>query len=218
MKEIAKYSAQDMVRVASNDCKGCSSCCRDMGESIILDPYDIYNFLRYGNISFKQLLSEGSVLLNISEGIVLPHLAMQDTNACFFLTEDGRCRIHSFRPGLCRLFPLGRYYDETGLHYMLLEDACVVRNRTKIKIKKWLDVEKFEEYEEFLVKWHKLKKQVASMILKCEDNDTAKAWNMKLLNTFYVLPYDITKDFYSQFDERLLNIMDELSLSINEFN
>ena len=37
-----RYGLNDMVRAACNDCAGCSSCCEDMGESIILDPLDIY--------------------------------------------------------------------------------------------------------------------------------------------------------------------------------
>ena len=36
------YTANDMVRIECQECKGCSSCCHDMGESIILDPYDLY--------------------------------------------------------------------------------------------------------------------------------------------------------------------------------
>ena len=36
------YSANDMVKADCQDCKGCSACCHGMGESIMLDPLDIY--------------------------------------------------------------------------------------------------------------------------------------------------------------------------------
>ena len=36
------YGLHDMVRAACNDCEGCHSCCEDMGDSIILDPLDVY--------------------------------------------------------------------------------------------------------------------------------------------------------------------------------
>ena len=36
------YSNNDMVKLGCNDCKGCFSCCCGMGQSILLDPYDIY--------------------------------------------------------------------------------------------------------------------------------------------------------------------------------
>ena len=44
LKEISDgklYSANDMVKAGCDDCKGCSDCCRGMGESILLDPLDI---------------------------------------------------------------------------------------------------------------------------------------------------------------------------------
>ena len=36
------YGLHDMVRAACNDCEGCHFCCEDMGDSIILDPLDVY--------------------------------------------------------------------------------------------------------------------------------------------------------------------------------
>ena len=45
MKEISDgnlYTANDMVKADCQDCKGCSACCRGMGDSIVLDPYDVW--------------------------------------------------------------------------------------------------------------------------------------------------------------------------------
>ena len=36
------YKANDMVKADCGGCEGCSQCCRGMGRSIILDPYDVY--------------------------------------------------------------------------------------------------------------------------------------------------------------------------------
>ncbi len=36
------YGENDMVKADCHGCKGCSKCCHGMGESIVLDPYDIY--------------------------------------------------------------------------------------------------------------------------------------------------------------------------------
>ena len=41
MKDISDgnlYTANDMVKADCQDCKGCSACCRGMGDSIVLDP------------------------------------------------------------------------------------------------------------------------------------------------------------------------------------
>lgn len=37
-----RYGANDMVKADCGDCKGCFDCCKGMGESIVLDPYDVY--------------------------------------------------------------------------------------------------------------------------------------------------------------------------------
>ena len=36
------YKANDMVKADCGGCNGCSRCCHGMGNSIILDPYDVY--------------------------------------------------------------------------------------------------------------------------------------------------------------------------------
>ena len=36
------YSSGDMVKVDCHDCEGCSACCQGMGNSILLDPMDLW--------------------------------------------------------------------------------------------------------------------------------------------------------------------------------
>lgn len=104
------YMRRDMVRAGCNDCRGCSSCCSGMGNSVILDPYDIYRLTVCLGTSFEALM-DGKIELNVVDGIILPNLSMSsETETCAFLNAQGRCSIHPYRPGICRLFPLGRYY------------------------------------------------------------------------------------------------------------
>ena len=125
-----RYGLNDMVRAACNDCAGCSSCCEDMGESIILDPLDIYELTKNLNTTFENLLKE-QIELHVADGMILPDLKMPDKDVCPFLQEK-RCSIHSFRPGICRVFPLGRIYEENRLDYFLQVEGCVKENRSKV--------------------------------------------------------------------------------------
>ena len=196
------YSNNEMARLGCSECSGCSSCCREMGQSIILDPYDIYQLQTATGQTFAQLIQD-MIELHVEDGLILPSVRMQDgTDACGFLNRDGRCSIHAHRPGLCRLFPLGRNYDDGGLRYFLLEDACRIQNRTKVKIKKWLGIDSLSKYEEFLIIWHDLRKKVRSQIMERQSDDYTQETNVKLLETFYRKPYDIERDFYTQFKER----------------
>ena len=35
-------TSRDMAKISCPSCSGCGACCRDMGDSIHLDPYDLY--------------------------------------------------------------------------------------------------------------------------------------------------------------------------------
>lgn len=51
MEEISDgklYGINDMVKADCQDCKGCSACCRGMGNSIQLDPLDIFRLTTGG--------------------------------------------------------------------------------------------------------------------------------------------------------------------------
>lgn len=195
------FDSNDMVRAGCNDCEGCFECCHGMGQSIVLDPYDVYMLEKNLACSFEALLQE-KVELQVQDGLILPNLKMQeDSEQCGFLNEEGRCSIHSFRPGLCRLFPLGRNYQNGELKYFLLEDACQKQNHTKIKIKKWLEIPDLKRYEKFLKDWHDFRKYLQEELMKMQSDEMMKAWNMKVLHLFYLMPYQ--EDFYGEFALRL---------------
>lgn len=193
-----RYDSNDIVRAGCSDCKGCSDCCRGMGASIVLDPYDLYRLKTGIGKTFEQLLTEGRIELSVVEGIILPHLTMtKETDACSFLDGEGRCSIHDLRPGICRLFPLGRIYEENSFKYFLQVHECSNKNRTKVKVKKWVDTPNLEAYERYICKWHYFLKGITAKLT----DETLKKVNMLILNYFFVKTYD-TSDFYVQFEER----------------
>lgn len=195
-------NSNDMAKLGCGDCRGCSSCCRNMGQSILLDPYDIFQLQIASGESFAGLMQE-KIELCVENGTILPALRMQpETNACGFLDREGRCGIHRYRPGLCRLFPLGRNYDGGGLHYFLLEDACRIQNRAKVKIKKWLGIPSLSQYENFLTAWHDLRKEIQGQIMARKEDSFTQCVNVQLLETFFKRPYEPGEDFYVQFEER----------------
>ena len=196
------YGLNDMVRAACNDCAGCSSCCEDMGDSIILDPLDIYELTENLACSFENLLKKG-IGLTVADGMILPNLKMTEENVCPFLNQEKRCSIHDFRPGICRVFPLGRIYKDDHLDYFLQLDGCVKANRSKVKVSKWLDTPELKKNQKYLIDWHAFRKKIERILLEMEDENQKKTISMFLLNTFFVNPYDGKMDFYEQFYERM---------------
>ena len=198
------YETNDLVKLGCGDCAGCSACCHEMGDTIILDPYDIWQLTGNLHCTFEQLMGEGKIALSVYDGVILPHLRLEGPpEGCLFLKEAGRCSIHPFRPGRCRLFPLGRIYGEESFRYFLQVHECRKESRTKVKIKKWLDIPEIRRYEQFLSHWHFFVKSVQEEIIASGGDEAfIRQRVMQLLQTYYLTPYSGTDDFYEQYYTR----------------
>lgn len=197
------YTSNDMVKADCYDCQGCSACCRGMGKSIILDPIDLFHLKQGTGKDFAQLLDR-EIELNVVDGMILPNLKMdEDTDACPFLDEKGRCKIHAFRTGICRLFPLGRLYEEDGFRYFLLTQECRKENRGKVKVKKWLGITNLKAYEKYISDWHTFL-QTCEEAMRELEQENIRILTMYVLRLFYQTPYQAEDDeaFYQEFYAR----------------
>lgn len=199
------YTAGDMVRADTGDCRGCSHCCRQMVDTIFLDPWDLYQ-LQAAGWSFDALMAGGSgqsprIELEVADGLILPHLKPAADGACPFLDAAERCSIHERRPGFCRLFPLGRYYEGDDFRYILQVKECIRENRTKVKVKKWLGIAQLGRYEQYIRQWHAFTGRLRHMA--DETQSLRRQLCMAVLEEFYTKAWDTSLDFYDQFEQRL---------------
>lgn len=214
LKEISDgrlYYSGDMVRADCRDCEGCSECCRGMGSSIILDPMDVWRLQKGIKKGFQALLEEGEIELNMADGMILPNLKMDaEREACPFLDGQGRCSVHDCRPGLCRLFPLGRYYEENGFRYFIQIHECRKQDRGKIKIKKWLGIPNLKAYENYILEWH-------GFLNQCEDaletlsEENVRILELYVLRRFYETAYMAADEngFYEEFSARMEEVKEK---------
>lgn len=197
------YDSNALVKADCNGCKGCSACCQGMGNSIILDPFDVERLKSHLKKSFEELLAL-YVELQVVDGIILPNLKMKEgTGGCSFLNKEGRCDIHSHRPSICRIFPLGRYYEEGSFSYFLQINECKKPNKTKVKVSKWIDTPNLKQNENLVNNWHYFLKAIEEEMNQGKDDAWVKNVNMYVLNLFYIKDYMDNIDFYPQFKERL---------------
>lgn len=197
------YGSNDLVKADCHDCEGCFDCCCGMGESIILDPYDVFRLTAALQKSFEQLLAE-HLELHVVDGVILPNLKMAgERECCTFLNEAGRCSIHPYRPGICRLFPLGRYYENGSFRYFLQTGECGKQNRSKIKVKKWIDTPDLKQNEQFVLAWHDFVLELQDRLTSEPDMEAAKRMNLYVLENFYFKGWKVEESFYEQFYQRL---------------
>ncbi len=213
-----QFTSRDMAKIGCHDCQGCFSCCQGMGDTVVLNPYDVYELEKHLGKTFEKLLQK-EIALHTENGMILPHISMEtEKETCIFLNEQGRCSIHSFRPGLCRLFPLGRNYDypeqdpdlegdAVGFHYFILEEACPKKDKTKVKIDKWLGVSRLSTHEAFILTWHNfckyVQKKIEALMMDPEQETYIKQINLFILQLFYGKTWDMEQDFYKQMEDRL---------------
>ncbi len=208
------YDANDMVKLAVDDCEGCHACCCATGDTLSLDPYDIYRLEAGLKTDFKGLLAN-HLELRVADGVIMPFLRMDneltiksgeisvtEKEACTFLNSEGRCSIHEWRPSICRLFPLGRIYEGEGHRYLLMENECHKERKAKVKIRKWLETPDFAKYEKYIDDWHAFISTVTDHLSEISP-ENLKSWNTVMLQRFYFTDYDISVEFFSQFYERL---------------
>lgn len=221
-KDGIEYDANDVVKIWCDDCNGCNKCCENMSDTVVLDPYDIWQFSHKlkiaggGKVSFELLISEdGPLELGSAHGVILPHMKMvatdrEDVGACPFLNEEGRCSIHFCRPGICRLYPLARNYsynEETAteeMGYFILNESlgCHIQDTTDVSIKDWLGIDEHEKYQEFLLKWHGVRDKIKNVVNEgIIDNEAMTLLQSRMLAIFFEKPYG--QDFFAEFDERL---------------
>jgi len=216
-----KYKYTNKAPIGCDDCNGCSECCHFMGDTIIQDPYDMWNFSTHMKlagglaITFDLLISEdGPWELSEHDNMLLPNIKMVEDGVCPFLGKNGRCSIHHIRSGLCRLYPLGRIFESSdiegdfgteSLSYYVL-DSSLGCHKTKgsgtpILISEWLGIPNPDKYHSFLLTWHSVKKDFM-YLSTCISANNLSALNQMLLHIFYEEPY--SSDFYTDFANRMI--------------
>lgn len=248
------YTANDLVKIGTGDCRGCCDCCR-MGPVIVLDPLDVFELNRFLGQSFEELLDE-TIELKVIDGLILPVLklvpadsdrlpmdpessqpglaarqkspgtrvqeepldpqarekdqkqsAQEENMVCPYLGEDGRCSIHACRPGICRLYPLGRSWEGDEFHYILQVHECSHCTGEKIKVKKWLGIPALPAYEDFCRSWHAVLSSVRRVLEGSDpEGKLRRQICVYLLKQFFLCDWNVD-DFYETFGKRRQDAM-----------
>lgn len=206
------YDIEDMVKADTGGCEGCSACCHGVGDLVVLTPFDAYEMRSHLNVSLDELLVD-KLELRENNKILLPHLKMHgDSERCSFLNEEDRCMVHGCRPNICRLFPLGRVYEEDDFKYFLQVNSCVKPNLEKVKIEEWIGIQDYKENKVFILEWYRLLKALTFRLKFVRDAKELEAINQYLLDTFYRMTLKDDEDFYLAFSKCLPEAKNQLGI------
>jgi hypothetical protein len=228
MQEIAENF--NKYRIGIDDtfafkCRGCGKCCKNR-EDILLNSRDVYNIATALELSHKQVIEKYcEVYIGRDSRLPIVRLLPKGVNRVCPLLVGSHCSVHSLKPTVCALFPLGRVMasseapKEMGLgrpgeiEYILTSAPCG-SHRIKQTVRAWLEKFNIPVEDEFFVHWNKAIFSLTTAIQKYEGvgKVTERTLNM-LWNGICIalyLDYDTQKEFYAQFENNVAKILSVL--------
>lgn len=198
----------------SFSCNCCGDCCKNR-DDILVNPYDIFRLSKGLNISDSQLLQMYcEVYIGSTSKIPLVRICFPG-GVCSFLKND-KCSVHSFKPSVCKLYPLGRgMVGESGDVFYFKQDVSCGGKDTQL-VKDWVkDLD-----EKVFIKWStsffklmtdKNYKLLVEKFTSCEE-EVYKMFFYSVFDILY-LHYDTRFDFLPQLDEHFEKVFSMLHSS-----
>jgi Fe-S-cluster containining protein len=138
-------------------CRACGRCCT--GKIIMAGPHEVLGMSRLLGISTTEFLA----LYTDNGGTTLRSEA---DGRCVFVTASG-CRVHSRRPLVCRLYPLGRMTDETGTERFALyplQSGCEAEVGREGTIETFLESQGVGPYLEWSRRYSELYRRMVGLL------------------------------------------------------
>lgn len=157
-------------------CKGCGNCCRNRKEPIAITACDFYYIVKAFDMTGDDVMKK-ITSVDTAQNTHLPtiYLRERQDGSCRLLRK-GRCMIQEVKPVVCRLFPLGRYFDlrDNSFHYFSQDFACKGLKQT-IRVGDWIEAFHLPEIEEESIYWGRLHLAATKYMLDIFKKDTLKS-------------------------------------------
>jgi len=223
----------DKYKIGLNDtfafkCRECGNCCKNR-EDILLTGRDLFSIAKTLNMPIPQAIDTYcDVYIGPSSRVPVIRLLPKGKNLNCPLLVNGKCLVHTAKPTVCALFPLGRVSTgevvEEGiksngkiqLHYILNPSDCGGR-RKKQTVRQWLEMFRIPVEDEFYGLWTHVTMYLSEMLRSFEERKASEKaltalWN-GVIEALYA-DYDTSQDFLPQFkvnSEKIMSIVKELN-------
>lgn len=173
-------------------CKMCGNCCRKRSEAIVITGYDLYNIAKANNMEATEALIKFTDCYRGTDSH-LPVICLKERldGSCSLLRK-GKCTVQKDKPVVCRLYPLGRFFDGKE-HRYFKQKACTGNGET-IKVKDWLEEFGIAELDEVGELWAKLLMSAAMYMRSIETKNPTLAKDFyESCVVFFYCYYDMSK-------------------------
>ena len=142
--------AKELYHVLKFNCKQCGHCCDTT--LIQLSPFDLKMLCDKLGISAIKFHEQYSLFRSLDR---IPRCFLRNMPRCPFKDKSNNCNVYSSRPLRCRLFPLGRIYENGKIFIVLPEEKCIGFDTGKKKlISEFLEEQNVNELNSESERWN----------------------------------------------------------------
>lgn len=225
----------DSMKIGLDDtfqfsCRQCGQCCIHR-EDIMLNAKDMYNLSKALSLTPKQVVERYcEVYIGHDSRIPIVRLKPQGHVHRCPLLKDRRCSVHSLKPTVCAMFPIGRCIqidpDDTDRKDIRRYGTVYINNHAdcgskteRHTVREWLTMFGIPAEDEFFYAWQQTILDVSAFVHKVESKLSkeimAQIWS--LIYVILYLCYDSAEEFMPQFlsnSHKLRTALDELPLEL----
>lgn len=209
IKNTKRVSPKDYVCFS---CTGCGECCRQVKESVALEPLDVFRLTKYLRSSdpsircIEDVLDRYMVPIFLTDtGYMMFAMATEgEDHHCIFL-RDSRCLIHEAKPRVCKLYPfVAGPADHGGLEYLLSTEKAHHFKGQRIRVKAWMKKYLTDEEREFIEADAASVVPIASLLQEIPQNEQTIA----LLHfiRFKYSDFDLEQPFVPQYKRNMAKL------------
>ena len=197
-------------------CTQCGACCINR-EDILLTPKDVFRIVKKLQMTQREFVEKYcDVYVGSSSRVPLVRLQPFGKDQRCPLLQDRSCIVHSVKPTVCALFPLGRgmrlkedQREVFEFSYFLQEIDCGDRSE-EFTVREWLAQFGIQLEDAFFMQWMPFVSQLSKFLCEvekhCEQAVMERLWSYCFVILFF--DYSMQEDFMPQFQQRTNSIME----------
>jgi len=190
-------------------CRECGNCCRNRKEPILLTGYDIFRIAMALGIEMHEVLIKHTIGY-IGETSKLPVVVLkQRQDGSCSLLRKGKCMVHSNKPLVCALYPLGRYYIPTEERLGYFQQPICCGTDQEHTLEEWLTMFNIHEWDEASSLWATIVTKFAEQTMRIKNPEAIEKMADVLIRVLYI-DYDTSKPYPEQLARNTLNLLNGL--------
>ncbi len=197
-------------------CTACGTCCKNVRDSIVLEPFDAYRIIRKYIIDGSteapdDILWRIADLKELSKGFSVFVLKCVDDSGVCGMLENNRCSIYSARPRTCRQYPFAAEpcEQERRIKWYLCTEQSHHFSGGTVTARHWQRKNMPADEEEYLYAECKTLPELGRLLEKMPDNQLTKV--EQLIVAFRYLAYDFSQPFLPQYKDNMMVLRAQLN-------